>query len=418
MAADLASKIAQLKTTLGNLGLENVFPDEVLQGIAKDTKSNFAQQLLNLTDDVVPDGSGPSLYDDLLAHRNAARSGIEGANPKNLQAIIANYGGGSSGAVAGALDDVRLKNKIKYSMERGFINDPSTWKPASLEHWNTQTLAEKEAWLDKVIRERRFSPRHGGLKREGWLDETPMARKDGRGLVRTRKEQDQLFEAMEDARRNRLIGPPQPFDATVPSSILNPQGDGLAGRSPALGGGKPRAGDVWERYYRGKGGPKPGPLDVIIDDFKSPESSRQLRKAAKVETAAAAAAAGAGKVPKGKFKLGGVGKVLGGLGTALMVAEIISGTRSAANTGGAYQASKIKSGFGSATEAGLRPSAEQGLRDSSSLRRIAETDGINSNQRLSNELQSLIGIEEQTLMDVSQKIAPSMRQAYARAGLI
>ena len=176
MAADLASKIAQLKTTLGNLGLENVFPDEVLQGIAKDTKSNFAQQLLNLTDDVVPDGSGPSLYDDLLAHRNAARSGIEGANPKNLQAIIANYGGGSSGAVAGALDDVRLKNKIKYSMERGFINDPSTWRPASLEHWNTQTLAEKEAWLDKVIRERRWREKMVGVLFEQEKNKTNCSR--------------------------------------------------------------------------------------------------------------------------------------------------------------------------------------------------------------------------------------------------
>jgi len=115
-------------------------------------------------------------------------------------------------------------------------------------------------------------------------------------------------------------------------------------------------------------------------------------------------------------KMGLVGGGLASLGAYFTLMELLGGVQENVGRPAATMSRGLQEGFGSAVEAMGTPSPESVLEESRALREIA-TAGT-GNVGLSRELQDLVNVTDKELQFMRQRVNPTMREAYARAGLL
>lgn len=116
-------------------------------------------------------------------------------------------------------------------------------------------------------------------------------------------------------------------------------------------------------------------------------------------------------------KLSGVGRVLGPIGAALFLYDIMSNFAEGNKAPARYRQQAL-SGSGDELMRLLQPSAGTAFNESRALRDISEASGRGMPAMPSQELMTLIEGKEKTLADLRQKVNPTMTEAYARAGLL
>lgn len=115
-------------------------------------------------------------------------------------------------------------------------------------------------------------------------------------------------------------------------------------------------------------------------------------------------------------KMGLIGGSLAGLGATLTLMELLD--ERAEITGRSARAMKegLMEGSDASLAALVDPSLESELTGSRALREIAQAGERNIG--VSQELQDIIGADQRQLQAMKQKINPSLREAYARVGLL
>jgi len=115
-------------------------------------------------------------------------------------------------------------------------------------------------------------------------------------------------------------------------------------------------------------------------------------------------------------KMGLIGGSLAGLGAYLTLMEILDEAGQGLNSPSKSMSKGLIEGYGPAMERIGTPSVESAREESRVLREIAEAG--QGQTGISRELRDLVDVTDKELQYMRQRVNPTMREAYARAGLL
>ena len=114
-------------------------------------------------------------------------------------------------------------------------------------------------------------------------------------------------------------------------------------------------------------------------------------------------------------KMGPIAGSLAGIGALLTISELLSNRSERLGAVNRSMAEGLE-GYDRIQEDLLSPSTSSQVAESGALRDIAM--GGQGSIGLSRELQDIIGVDQRRLLDMRQRVNPSLREAYARAGIL